>query len=184
MFILSENPQIFTTHLHAFRAPGAPSWCLPTQGTTRIGRNDSARSSPRGHRICGRQQRAPGRQPGWSGGPPGRGMGDEPALARHQAHVLRGGRHPAARLGTGGAHAGPAGRRAAVDAPAHRGLRALAGRANRQPGGTAGPCRAPGDLPVRLAGSRGRQPGRADLPGPACTRSTRCRRWSAGSTTR
>src|SRR5215471_4583761 len=93
-------------------------------------------------------------------------MGDEPALARHQPRVLRRGRHPAAGIGAGGAHAGPAGRRAAVVPAAHRGLRALTGRADRQPGSPAGEGRAPRDLPVRVAGGRGRQPGRADLPGP------------------
>ena len=46
------------------------------------------------------------------------------------------------------------------------GVRPRARRADRQPGRAAGPGRARGDLPVRLAGRRRRQPVRPDLPGP------------------
>ena len=58
-------------------------------------------------------------------------------------------------------------------------------RDHRQPGGPAGPGRPQGHLPVRLAGGGGRAtwPGRPTRTR-ASTRSTRCRRWSAGSTTR
>ncbi len=65
-----------------------------------------------------------------------------------------------------GAHAGPARRRTAVGAAARGTVRQRARRDDRQPGRAAGPGRAEGDLPVRLAGRRRREPGRADLPRP------------------
>ena len=45
-------------------------------------------------------------------------------------------------------------------------LRQLAGRADRQPGRAAGPCRPEGHLPVGLAGRRRREPVRPHLPRP------------------
>ena len=142
-----------------------------------VGRN-SERASPRGH-IGGQRHReracwCPSRGHGAprhglrrrAGGAAEPGVGDQPALALDQALLLGGRRDPAARLGAGGAHPGPAGRRAAVDAPARAGLRPLARRGDRQPGGAAGPGRPARHLPVGLAGRRRRQPGRGNLPRP------------------
>ena len=94
------------------------------------------------------------------------GLAHRPALVRRGPAVRRRGRAAAARHGPGGAHTGPARRRAAVDAAARAGLRAGSRRAHRRPGRAEREGRPRGDLPVRLAGRRGRQLGRADLPGP------------------
>ena len=58
------------------------------------------------------------------------------------------------------------GAREALPPPARRGLRAGARRAHRRPGGADGEGRAEGDLPLRLAGGGGRQPGDRGLPRP------------------
>ena len=102
-----------------------------------------------------------------------------------RTYTARGRRRPA-RPGPRGAARSPGAAPSGCGSSLHtRHPRPGARRAHRQPGRAAGPGRARGDLPVRLAGRRRRQPGRPDVPRPvACTRRTRCPRSSAGSTTR
>ncbi len=115
----------------------------------------------------------------------GAALGDRAALARGRAHVLGRRRAAAARLGADRAHAGAAGRRAAVGAPRARGVRGGARGAHRQPGRPegAGPgCR-------RSTSRAGRSPPTPTSPARstrtrASTRPTASRRSSAASTTR
>ena len=83
------------------------------------------------------------------------------------------------------AHAGAARRRAPVVADDDQGPRASARRADRRTGRRDGQGRPAGDLRLGLAGGRGREPRRADLPRPvALPGRTACRTSSDGSTTR
>ena len=110
---------------------------------------------------------------------------ETPRWSGIDARLHRRGRRPAARLGADRAHARAPRRREALAAAARGGLRQRARRAHRRPGGADGEGRAQGDLPLRLAGRRRRQPRRAGLsrPEPLPGR-TACRRWCGASTTR
>ncbi len=88
------------------------------------------------------------------------------ALGRNRAAVHARGRRGAARLGADRAHARPARRGAALAAPPLRAARPRPRGDDRRPGGADGQSRAEGDLPLRLAGGRGRQPRRPHLPRP------------------
>ena len=126
------------------------------EGTANGSTANGSNGHPAGPASRASQQAAALRQQ-WSTDPRWRGT---------ERTYTRRGRDPAARLGARRAHPGLDGRAAAVAPAARGGLRRRAGRADRQPGGAAGAGRLAGHLPVRLAGGRGRQPGRRDVPGP------------------
>ncbi len=93
-------------------------------------------------------------------------LGHRSSLGRHRAHLHRRRRRRTARLGARGIHARPARCGESLESAAHRGLHPRTGRLHGRAGRAAGPCRAEGHLPERLAGRRRRQPRRADLPRP------------------
>jgi len=172
-----------------FQLPSGPSWCQPPRG--RHGSGGMTMYDPRleGTAHTAGSKRAQGRQPGWPGGPPGPGeWATKPAAggASSAPTPQRTSSGCAARYRKSRRWPGWAAERL-VDAAAHRRLRALAGRGDRQPGGTAGPCRGfrrstcpAGRSPADANPGRGQTlPGPEPVPGP-----TRYRRWSAGSTTR
>ena len=193
-FTLAEDQLKFRPKAPRFAAPARPR-SLPNPGTTKLGGSRWTTVASRARSTDQRTSTALHTPNGTANGQATniesqaaalhRRVGDRPALGWHRAHLQRRGRGQAARLGAGGAHAGPARRRAAVGAAARGRLRQRARRADRQPGRADGAGRAEGHLPVRLAGRRRREPGRArPTPTRACTRPTRSRPWSAGSTTR
>ena len=91
-------------------------------------------------------------------------LGDEPALARHRAPVHGRGRRAASRPCAGRAHAGAQlGAERLWHAARRRRARRGARRHDRRPGSADGEGRPEGDLPLRLAGRRRREPLRPDL---------------------
>ena len=87
-------------------------------------------------------------------------------VGRDRAAVHPRGRRAAARIRPGRAHARAPRRGAPVAAPPLRAVRPRARRDDRRPGRADGQGRPEVDLPVRLAGRRRREPGRAHLPRP------------------
>src|SRR5215472_2447309 len=108
MLIVCEILKTFTTAVLAIRALAAQSWLTSPRGRHVPGGPDE-RTSPRGRWVCqGKHERPPGRDPCQAGGTPGARVGCQPALAVGAADLHRRGRDPAARLGAGGVHPGPA----------------------------------------------------------------------------
>ena len=86
-------------------------------------------------------------------------------MERDHARLHGRGRDSAPRIPSHRAHARPPRRREALAAAGGGGLRARARRAHRRPGRADGQGRPEGDLPLRLAGRSGREPGRRCLSG-------------------
>ena len=93
-------------------------------------------------------------------------LGRSRPLERDRPRLHARGRGPAPRLAPDRAHARPARRREALAAARRGGLRRRARRPHGRPGGADGEGGPEGDLPLRLAGRRGRQPRRGRLPRP------------------
>ena len=106
-------------------------------------------------------------------------------LERDRAHVHGRGRRPSPRLRRRGAHARAARRGAPVAADRGRQPVQRARRAHRRPGRPDGAGGPRGDLPLRLAGRRRREPRRRDVSRPEpLSGEQRAARSSAASTTR
>ena len=120
---------------------------------TGIGRSGSGGPGPRLRPERG-SRRAPTR------------LGRQPAVDRDRAQLRRPGRGEPARQRRRGAHDRPPRCPTAVGVVAGQAIRQGAGRCDGQPGSADGQGRAAGDLPVRLAGGGGREPGRRDLSRP------------------
>ncbi len=115
-------------------------------------------------------------------------LGGQPALARYQTPLWRRRRRAAAWLDSDRIYTRSSGRRAPVEPLTIRAICGRSGRVDGQSGSTAGQGRFAGDLPQRLAGRSGCQPGRTDVPRseplPGQQRAARRQAYQPGTATR